>query len=143
MTHKEYDMKLWKTAFMGQIMQCVIVGGIHYKWGTVMPLVMSVIMALINAPSNPLVRLHIFGEDPSGLSPDKAAEITRPFSPAKSPFGSMMAGMQQQNQGETAEEERVSRQTNSREAILFLRRDPFSGMRSIIIVTHLLLRCLE
>jgi hypothetical protein len=101
MTHKEYDMKLWKTAFMGQIMQCVIVGGIHYKWGTVMPLVMSVIMALINAPSNPLVRLHIFGEDPSGLSPDKAAEITRPFSPAKSPFGSMMAGMQQQNQGET------------------------------------------
>ena len=95
MTHQQYDMKLWKTAFFGQIMQCVVVGGIHYKWAAVMPLVMSVIMALINAPSNPLVRLHIFNEDPSGLSPEKAAEITRPFSQPKSALSSMMADMQQ------------------------------------------------
>ena len=95
MTYQQYDMKLWKTAFFGQVMQCVVVGGIHYKWGSVMPLVMSVIMALINAPSNPLVRLHIFSEDPSGLSPEKAAEITRPFAQPKSAFSSMM---QQQNQ---------------------------------------------
>merc|ERR1712146_726671 len=90
MTYQQYDMKLWKTAFFGQVMQCVVVGGIHYKWGSVMPLVMSVIMALINASSNPLVRLHIFSEDPSGLSPEKAAEITRPFAQPKSAFSSMM-----------------------------------------------------
>ena len=111
MTYQQYDMKLWKTAFFGQVMQCVVVGGIHYKWGSVMPLVMSVIMALINAPSNPLVRLHIFSEDPSGLSPEKAAEITRPFAQPKSAFSQMM----QQNQAAAVTDASSSSSTGSDE----------------------------
>ena len=56
-----------------------------------MPLVMSVLMSMVNLSSNPLVRLHIFKEDPTKIEDASArAEITRPFKP-KNPLGDMMA----------------------------------------------------
>lgn len=99
MTFAEYDMKMLRAALGQQFMQFVIVCGVHYKWGSVMPLVMSVSMALLNIPSNALVRLHLFNEDPSKLSPEDRDEITRPFKP-KTPFGNMMEEMKKKQKQE-------------------------------------------
>lgn len=97
MTFAAYDMKMWKSATFQQGMQAVVICFVHYKWGSVMPLVMSVLMSLVNMPSNPLVRVHLFKEDASKLTPDLAAEITRPFKP-KTPFDAMMKDAQKKQE---------------------------------------------
>jgi len=108
MTHAQYDFKTLRTALFQQVMQCCIVGGIHYKWGTVMPLVMSVSMAILNIPSNPLVRLHLLKEDPTKLEQKAALEITRPFKP-KSPFGDMMEQMNEAKENAALEQTQADR----------------------------------
>lgn len=74
-TAKEYDMAQWKEAVKQPVIGCVILGGIYYKWGSIMPLVMQVLMTPMQLYEAPLTQIHLFGKKKS-----------RPF-PTPNPFG--------------------------------------------------------
>lgn len=74
-THKEYDLAQWKEAVKQPLIGFVILGGIYYKWGSLMPLVMQLLMTPMTVYEAPLTQIHILGK-----------EKTRPF-PKPNPFG--------------------------------------------------------
>jgi len=74
-TTKDYDMAKLKEAAKQPIMSFVILGGIYYKWGSLMPLVMQVLMTPMQLYEAPLTQIHVLGK-----------KVTRPFAVA-SMFG--------------------------------------------------------
>jgi hypothetical protein len=87
MTIKEYDLGECQSKIQQVFMQSLIVGGIHYKWGSAIPLVMSSVMGLMDLPENPMFRLYVLGHKIG----DKGLE-KRPFK-AKNPFSGMTDAM--------------------------------------------------
>jgi len=61
-TTKEYDMEKLKEAVKQPLMGFVILGGIYYKWGSVMPLVMQVLMTPMQLYESPLFQIHLLGK---------------------------------------------------------------------------------
>merc|ERR1712061_247745 len=74
-TTKEYDMAQWKEAVKQPVIGCVILGGIYYKWGSNMPLVLQMLMTPMQLYEAPLTQIHLLGR-----------AKTRPF-PTPNPFG--------------------------------------------------------
>jgi len=62
-TIQEYDMEKLKEALKQPLMGFVILGGIYYKWGSLMPLVMQVLMTPLQLYEAPLTQIHIFGKN--------------------------------------------------------------------------------
>eukprot|EP00941_MAST-03F_sp_MAST-3F-sp1_P005572 g5572.t1 len=90
MTVYDYDVKMLRTALQGLAMQCLIVGGIHYKWGTTLPLLITSGMGLINAASAPLIQIHVFRYAAVGPG------LERPFKAPKNALQEMAEEQQQQ-----------------------------------------------
>eukprot|EP00472_Partenskyella_glossopodia_P006381 CAMPEP_0197527404 /NCGR_PEP_ID=MMETSP1318-20131121/21450_1 /TAXON_ID=552666 /ORGANISM="Partenskyella glossopodia, Strain RCC365" /LENGTH=127 /DNA_ID=CAMNT_0043082021 /DNA_START=247 /DNA_END=630 /DNA_ORIENTATION=- len=84
LTLDQYDMRVLQADAKQTALQTFIVGLIHTKWGAVIPMVVSVVVALINKPDNTLVRIYLRGETGS-------ADLKRPFK-KKSAFADMVAG---------------------------------------------------
>merc|ERR1712032_1253533 len=76
-TTKEYDMAQWKEAVKQPLIGCVILGGIYYKWGSIMPIVLQMLMTPMTLYEAPLTQIHLLGK-----------QKTRPFVVA-SPFGGL------------------------------------------------------
>jgi hypothetical protein len=75
-TPKEYDMSKFKEDLKKAVMGPIILGGIYYKWRTLLPLVMQALMAPMQMYEAPLFQIYILGKK----------NVTRPF-PAENPFG--------------------------------------------------------
>merc|ERR1711924_513902 len=74
-TAKEYDMEKWKEAMKQPAIGFVICGGIYYKWRTLYPLALQLLMTPMQLYEAPLTQIHLLGKEKS-----------RPF-PAPSMFG--------------------------------------------------------
>merc|ERR1712113_1194707 len=74
-TPKEYDLDKWKEAIKQPLIGFVILGGIYYKWGSLMPLVLQILMTPMQLYEAPLTQIHLLGK-----------QKTRPF-PTPNPFG--------------------------------------------------------
>lgn len=74
-TVKEYDLAKNREHLKQNFMGLVILGGIYYKWGSVMPLLLQLVMTPMSLYESPLVEIYIFGKT-----------VSRPF-PAPNPFG--------------------------------------------------------
>lgn len=61
-TTKEYDMAKIKEAVKQPLIGFVILGGIYYKWGSVMPLVMQMLMTPMQLYEAPLTQIHLLGK---------------------------------------------------------------------------------
>merc|ERR1712194_483694 len=77
-TIKEYDMDKFKEALKQPVMGAVIMGGIYYKWGSLMPLVMHVLMTPMQFYESPLTQIHIMGK-----------KMDRPFPVPPGPFDAL------------------------------------------------------
>eukprot|EP00928_Gymnodinium_smaydae_P072527 TRINITY_DN55878_c0_g1_i1.p1 TRINITY_DN55878_c0_g1~~TRINITY_DN55878_c0_g1_i1.p1 ORF type:complete len:218 (+),score=83.06 TRINITY_DN55878_c0_g1_i1:199-852(+) len=95
-TAKEYDSEKLKEAVKQPLIGFVILGGIYYKWGSVFPLVMQMLMTPLQLYEAPLTQIHLLGK-----------ELKRPF-PAPSMFGMPSAP-------EPAEEEEDAAVENKKE----------------------------
>lgn len=67
-TTKEYDMDKLKEAVKQPLIGFVILGGIYYKWGSLLPLVMQVLMTPLQLYEAPLTQIHLLGK-----------KVNRPF----------------------------------------------------------------
>jgi len=103
-TAKEYDMEKWKEAIKQPLISCVISGGIYYKWGSLLPLVMQALMVPLQLYEAPLTQIHILGKVKS-----------RPF-PVASMFGLPSAPAEPQAEAE-AEEKPVQDKKGSKKAV--------------------------
>lgn len=74
-TTKEYDMDQLNQAVKQPLIGFFIVGGIYYKWQSLLPLAMQVLMTPMQLYESPLFRIHLLGK-----------EMKRPF-PTPNPFG--------------------------------------------------------
>jgi hypothetical protein len=74
-TAKEYDMEKLKEAVKQPLIGFLIIGGIYYKWGSLLPLVMQVLMSPMQLYESPLCQIHFMGK-----------QLKRPF-PQPSMFG--------------------------------------------------------
>merc|ERR1719436_2256013 len=74
-TAKEYDMEKLKEAVKQPLIGFLILGGIYYKWGSLMPLVMQVLMTPSTLYEGPLFQIHFLGKE-------KKRPFTKP-----NPFG--------------------------------------------------------
>jgi len=74
-TAKEYDSEKLREQVKQTVMTCVILGGIYYKWQSLLPMVLQVLMTPLRLFETQLVKIHVFGHT-----------VARPF-PAESPFG--------------------------------------------------------
>jgi hypothetical protein len=61
-TVKEYDMEKIKESIKQPLIGFLILGGIYYKWGSLMPLVMQVLMTPMQLYEAPLTQIHFFGK---------------------------------------------------------------------------------
>jgi len=77
-TVKEYDMEKLQEALKQPVMGAVISGGIYYKWGSLTPLVMQVLMTPMQFYESPLVQIHIMGK-----------KMDRPFPVPPGPFDAL------------------------------------------------------
>merc|ERR1719310_2715183 len=74
-TPKEYDMEKFSEQAKQLAMGACILGGVYYKWGYLMPLVLRVLMTPCQLYESPLFQLHALNK-----------KVTRPF-PTPNPFG--------------------------------------------------------
>jgi len=72
---KEYDGRKLRKEVQQAVMGFVILGGVYYKWQSLMPLVLQVVMLPVRLSETPLFELHLLGR-----------EVARPF-PEPSPLG--------------------------------------------------------
>jgi hypothetical protein len=110
LTYAQYDTKVLRTAVNQLAMQTLIVGGIHYYTGSVLPLIMSSCMGLVNLYEAPLMQIHLLGKDPVS---DEA--LKRPFRPKKSPFAAM-AEEQKRLAKEAAEKDADGKDADGKDA---------------------------
>lgn len=106
MTYRQHDEGQCKEKIKQIMMQGLIVGGIHWKWGTVLPLVMSVVMALVDLPENPIVRIYLRGHQDTE---DK--NLKRPFK-AKTPFSGFQDAMEKAKKVQEAEDAKTAGETD-------------------------------
>ena len=66
-------------------MQTLIVGGVSYRWVTVLPMLLSSVTAVLAIPDDPIFRIYLRGH-----TEEDDPELKRPFK-AKSPFADIMA----------------------------------------------------
>jgi len=74
-TPKEYDMTKLQEQAKQALMSFCILGGVYYKWGYLLPLVLQIFMTPMQLYESPLFQIHILGKT-----------VTRPFA-TPNPFG--------------------------------------------------------
>jgi len=74
-TAKEYDMGKLQEQLKQSVVLVMVLGGTYYKWGSLMPLVLQILMTPTQLYESPLCQLHVLGKD-----------VTRPFAQSN-PFG--------------------------------------------------------
>jgi len=79
-TPLEYDMGKWKEQAKQAVMGFGIMGGVYFKWGYLMPLVLQVFMNPLQLYESPLFQLHVWGADKK-----------RPFPVPKGPLDGLSA----------------------------------------------------
>jgi len=72
---KDYDSAKLKEQAKQAVMSFAILGGVYYKWGYLMPLVLQVLMTPVQLYESPLFQLHVLN-----------GAVARPF-PTPNPFG--------------------------------------------------------
>merc|ERR1711934_39001 len=102
-TYPVYDQLMLNQKFTQLVMQCCIIGFLHYYQGLVIPLVLSVVMGVYSLPSEPLVQIYLRGRDPT--NPEYAQELKRPFKP-QSAFGDMLKPWQDMQEAQKKQEEK-------------------------------------
>jgi len=83
-TAKEYDMAKLKEQVKQPLIGFVILGGIYYKWGSLMPLVMQILMTPMTLYEAPLTQIHLLGKTmvrPFPVPPGMFAGLTPPAAP--------------------------------------------------------------
>merc|ERR1719326_1038392 len=95
-TPKEYDMAKWKEQMKQAAMGAVILGGVYYKWGYLMPLVLQVLMTPCQLYESPLFQLHVMNKP-----------VSRPF-PTPNPFGLPSAPTPEAEEVEDTKEDKSS-----------------------------------
>mmetsp|Transcript_9457 Transcript_9457/g.18106 ORF Transcript_9457/g.18106 Transcript_9457/m.18106 type:complete len:241 (-) Transcript_9457:668-1390(-) len=78
-TAKEYDMDKLKEMVKQPLLGTVITAGIYYKWGSLMPLVMQLLMTPFTLYEGPLTQIHLLGKT-----------MERPFPTPPGPFAGLM-----------------------------------------------------
>merc|ERR1719221_2465030 len=58
-TAQEYDREKWAEQLKQSLIGRVVLGGIYYKWGYLMPLVLQILMTPMQLYESPLFRIHI------------------------------------------------------------------------------------
>lgn len=74
-TAKEYDLDKLKEAVKQHVIGFFVLGGIYYKWGSLMPLVLQMLMSPMQLYEGPLSQIHLMGK-----------KMSRPF-PVANMFG--------------------------------------------------------
>merc|ERR1711924_229870 len=74
-TIKEHDLAVWQERFKQHCMSAMIMGGVYYKWGYIMPLVLQTCLNPIQLYEAPIFEVYMLGK-----------KLKRPF-PTPSPFG--------------------------------------------------------
>eukprot|EP00172_Hildenbrandia_rubra_P004150 Plantae.Rhodophyta-Hildenbrandia_rubra.ctg7853.p1 GENE.Plantae.Rhodophyta-Hildenbrandia_rubra.ctg7853~~Plantae.Rhodophyta-Hildenbrandia_rubra.ctg7853.p1 ORF type:complete len:238 (+),score=63.10 Plantae.Rhodophyta-Hildenbrandia_rubra.ctg7853:202-915(+) len=85
-TVMEYDLSVLSASRFSWISNAVLLTLIHFKMGTVAPMVMSGIMGLNRFYDDPLVQLHLLGRPAVG-------KLKRPFEAEKNPMMGMLSSM--------------------------------------------------
>ncbi|KNC46290.1 phosphate transporter [Thecamonas trahens ATCC 50062] len=62
MTEREYDQREWGKFFQSVAMPAAMITGIHYYWGTTVPLFIQLFMAPMRTYKAPLVKAYLLGE---------------------------------------------------------------------------------
>ena len=83
LTVREYDMSQLKEKVREVVMGSLVLGFIHYKWETTLPLIIQTALAPINILTSPLVIVHVFGYEATGQFSRPWIEDS-PFAPAPS-----------------------------------------------------------
>eukprot|EP01128_Nolandella_sp_AFSM9_P003284 TRINITY_DN139_c1_g4_i2.p1 TRINITY_DN139_c1_g4~~TRINITY_DN139_c1_g4_i2.p1 ORF type:complete len:179 (+),score=47.89 TRINITY_DN139_c1_g4_i2:63-599(+) len=81
-TVAEYDSRKLVGMIKSLVMRVCIIGFIHYKWGSGVPLVIQLISTPMTLYKDPLTKIHILGQT--------GKELERPFKPPASPFAAFM-----------------------------------------------------
>lgn len=84
MTIQEYDMKEIMEMIKSTAMPVLIIGFIHYKWETAIPLATQFVMLPMKLYQSKLVQIYLLGRD--------GPEYTRPFKQPENPLAAMMGG---------------------------------------------------
>jgi len=78
-TYRDYDLKQVRTKMTSILVAMAITSFIHYKWGTVHPLLIQSVLQPMNALSDPLAKIWLMGAD------DSKGSNKRPFAAEKPP----------------------------------------------------------
>ena len=100
-TTMDYDLSILSNSRFSWITNAVVLTFIHFKMGTVAPMLMSGIMGLNRYFDDPLVNLYILGKPATG-------ELKRPFGVDKGPLMGLMKkffGLGDEQEGKDEEEE--------------------------------------
>ena len=92
-TVKAYDLDMVLKGRRSQVGSLCVTAYLHLKKGMVQPLVANVIMGLVALLRDPLVRVHVLGED-----------VERPFAPPQPAWLKAMQAQQAEAAAEAAEE---------------------------------------
>lgn len=84
-TAKEYDMDKLKEAVKQPLIGSLITAGIYYKWGSLMPLVMQVLMTPFTLYEGPLTQIHLMGKKMNRPFPAPPGMFGMPSAPAPEP----------------------------------------------------------
>lgn len=90
-TAKEYDMAKLKEAVKQPLMGFLILGGIYYKWRSLMPLVMQVLMTPMKIYEDPLTQIHLMGKEMQRPFPAPPGMFGMPSAPAPEAAGDAVA----------------------------------------------------
>jgi hypothetical protein len=103
MTIPEYDQKVLLQKVTQLVMQCAIVGFLHYYNGLTIPLVLSSVMGMWSLPTDHLVQIYVRGRDPT--DPEYASELKRPFK-QQSPFSDFTKPWQDMQEAQKKQEDK-------------------------------------
>mmetsp|Transcript_13682 Transcript_13682/g.16972 ORF Transcript_13682/g.16972 Transcript_13682/m.16972 type:complete len:214 (-) Transcript_13682:1062-1703(-) len=79
----EYDIRKVLEKAKQLLIQSAVIAGVHYKWGHLLPLVISSVSGLVGLADDALVRIYVFG-----AKEEHSPELKRPFK-SKSPFSDL------------------------------------------------------
>ena len=108
LTVREYDMSQLKEKVREVVMGSLVLGFIHYKWETTLPLIIQTALAPINILTSPLVIVHIFGYEATGQFARPWIEDS-PFAPA--PSGDDKDKDKDQDQDQDKKKDQTSKQS--------------------------------
>ena len=123
-TVRDYDAEQFQQLRTQQLMGAVIMGGVYYKWRSLMPLVLQVLLTPINLYEHQLFQIYLLGRD-----------VTRPF-PKPNPFGmpeapAAEAGAPQVDSANAAAPAAAIKEASGTTVELACQQADFGGVRNV------------